>query len=499
MSDIALEVEGLSLHFGGVAAVDDLTLQVRAGEGLAVIGPNGAGKSSFVNLISGALPPSSGRVRLFGQDITALSADARARLGIGRTHQIPRPFARMSVRDNLRLAARQARGGHSLADVRERCELILQRCGLAEVAEILAGRLPLLRRKRLELARALALRPRLLLLDEIGAGLVESETRSLIELVLTLKSEVESIVLIEHVMDVVTACCERTAVLATGRLLTIGDTREVLRDPAVAAVYLGSTQDSSVAVASDARAQARDPDAAPLLSVQSVVVNYGGVRALRGVDLTIAGGEVVALLGANGAGKTTLANAISGVVPLQSGSISFQGQRIDAHSADGIAAFGISHCMEGRRIFASLSVEENLLLALPSGARAQARQRLEQAYELFPVLAQRRDKPGTAMSGGQQQMLAIARALMPDPKLVIFDEISLGLAPIVIEQLYLALQGIRARGIAMLLVEQDIERGLQLADRAYVLSHGEVRLQGPPQQIRDAPALRELYVGSAAH
>jgi ABC-type branched-subunit amino acid transport system ATPase component len=360
----------------------------------------------------------------------------------------------------------------------------------------MAGTLPLLRRKRLELARALALQPRLLLLDEIGAGLIESETRVLIALIQSLRAEVESIVLIEHVMDVITACCSRTAVLASGQLLTMGATAEVLRDPAVAAVYLGTGTSSTSGTRSGKIANTAPASATPLLELRNVSVNYGGVRALRQVNLQIRSGEALALLGANGAGKTTLARAISGVVPLAEGDIFFAGQNLRGQQPDAITARGIGHCMEGRRIFSSLSVEENLLLALPAGDAARQRARLATIYELFPVLKERRNKPGTAMSGGQQQMLAIARAMMNEPQLLLFDEISLGLAPIAVEQLYETLERIRAAGVAMLVVEQNIERGLQLADRACVLVHGEVRLSGRPDEIRVAPELRALYVGA---
>jgi branched-chain amino acid transport system ATP-binding protein len=492
----ALRVQSLTRRFGGVAAVDGVDLQVRAGETLGVIGPNGAGKSTFINLISGALAPSAGRIVLFGEDITSCSADERTRRGVGRTHQIPRPFARMSVFENLALAARHARGAQHRQAVQRRCEDILERTGLADVAGQPAGALPLLRRKRLELARALALRPRLLLLDEIGAGLIESETRTLIALVRSIRSEVEAIVLIEHVMDVITACCERTAVLASGRVLLVGDTRQVLADPQVAAVYLGTGDAaSSMADATAPRPGAVPTAAAPLLEVSGATVNYGGVRALRGVDLTVCAGEAVALLGANGAGKTTLARAISGAVALAAGSIRFAGRSIGGLAAERITALGVAHCMEGRRIFSSLSVEENLLLAVAPAASADAAARLQAVYAMFPVLTAHRHKPGTAMSGGQQQMLAIGRALMSQPQLLILDEVSLGLAPIAVGQLYDSLARIRATGVAMLIVEQNIHRGLQLADRACVLAHGSVRLAGRPEQLRGSRELRELYVG----
>jgi ABC-type branched-subunit amino acid transport system ATPase component len=503
-----LQVRALSCHFGGVAAIDDIDLEVQRGEALGIIGPNGAGKSTFINLISGALQPSSGRIMFLGEDITAFRAEERCRLGIGRTHQIPRPFSRMSVFENLELAAHHARATHGARTVRDHCQRILERTGLADVAQQPAGGLPLLRRKRLELARALALQPRLLLLDEIGAGLIESETRALIELVQSLRAEVEAIVLIEHVMDVITACCERTAVLASGQLLLAGATRSVLADPEVAAVYLGTgnaeapPRKGTPATAGDAGAADGDrtqaETTAPLLVARSITVNYGGVQALRGVDLDLHAGEAVALLGANGAGKTTLARAISGAVPLAGGTIHFRGIALAGLPAERITAMGIGHCMEGRRIFSSLSVEENLLLAVPQVARGEATARLASIYRIFPALTRYRHKPGTAMSGGQQQMLAIGRALMSGPQLLILDEVSLGLAPIAVGQLYEALADIRTTGIAMLIVEQNIHRGLQMADRACVLSQGELRLAGRPDEIRSSRMLRELYVGASA-
>jgi branched-chain amino acid transport system ATP-binding protein len=527
MADGALQVRGLTRTFGGVTAVDGVDLEVAPGETLGVIGPNGAGKSTFVGLVSGALRPTSGRILLFGQDVSRLGPAARTRLGVGRTHQIPRPFGQMSVLENLLLAARHAHRDRSRSTraARGRCRDILARTGLEDVAAAPAGGLPLLRRKRLELARALALRPRLLLLDEIGAGLVESETRDLIALIRELRDEVEAIVLIEHVMDVISACCDRTAVLDFGRLIATGETRQVLRDPTVAAVYLGaavstksaesvevggSVEVGRAAGSAGATAAGREAvagpahaadwarrDGEPLLRLFDVSVHYGGVRALRGVDLEVADGETVALLGANGAGKTTLARAVSGVVRLDSGRIELAGRRIDGRRPEHVARLGVAHCMEGRRIFGRLSVEENLVLAADGVSRSERAGRLAATYEIFPMLREYRRRPGTALSGGQQQMLAIGRALMAAPQLLIFDEISLGLAPVAVARLYEALARIRTSGVAMLLVEQNVERGLDLADRAYVLAHGSVQLRGSPDAIRDAPELRALYMGES--
>jgi ABC-type branched-subunit amino acid transport system ATPase component len=523
-----LAVRGLTRRFGGVTAVAELDLEARDGEVLGVIGPNGAGKSTLVGLISGALAPSAGSISLAGADITGRDAAHRARLGIGRTHQIPRPFARMTVLENLMLAAGSVTGRHRAAQRRAECCQILDRCGLSGVADRPAGGLTLLRRKRLELARAMALRPRLIMLDEIGAGLVESETRELIELIRQLRGECAAMLLIEHVMEVITACCDRVAVLDFGKLIALGPTREVLADPTVAAVYLGTAaadQSTGSAAAQagenveahqDATAGAgmgavrisdrtvrslvdvAAPDGTgPLLAVDGLTVDYGGLRALRDVSLTVGAGETVTLLGANGAGKTTFAHAIAGALPLTAGRVRFDGRDITGLRPDRVTALGLAQCLEGRRIFGSLTVEENLVVGAGPAAAPARRERLDAVYSIFPILADRRRHSGVAMSGGQQQMLAIGRALMCAPKLLVLDEVSLGLAPIAVDRLYEALAAIQASGVAMVLVEQNIARGLSLAQRGYVLSQGEVALAGRSDEISRDPALAALYVGRA--
>jgi branched-chain amino acid transport system ATP-binding protein len=497
MSGALLEIDGLTKRFGGVTAVDRLDLRVRSGETLGVIGPNGAGKSTLVGLLSGAVRADAGRIVLDGQEVTRQRAPARARLGIGRTHQVPRPFARMTVLENLLLGQVQGARVRAMGQARRQAMGILERTGLADVAGQPAGSLPLLRLKRLELARALALRPRLLLLDEIGAGLIESELPELIELVRSLRAEVEALLVIEHVVEVIQACSDRVAVLDWGRKLAEGTPAEVLRDPQVAAVYLGTT--TSEAAPAGAPVHVARPAGEPLLRVEGAAVRYGAVPALQDVSLEVRRGEIVTLLGANGAGKTTAARAITGMVPLAGGSVWYQGERIDGRRPDQIAGLGIAHCMEGRHIFTDLSVQENLELGgRGTTDRAERRRRLHAVHHLFPILAERPHLPGGLLSGGQQQMLAIGRALMAAPDLVIFDEISLGLAPVVVDRLYQVLATVNQRGVAMLVIEQNVERGLALADRAYVLEKGRVALHGPPAAIRDDPHLLALYVGQAS-
>lgn len=490
-----VRTEALSKRYGGVVAVDEVGLSVRLGQVYGVIGPNGAGKSTFIGLLGGALSPSSGRIFFEGSDVSSLSAPERARIGIGRTYQIPRPFLDMTVEENLQVGQFSLKLFASARAKKEERDIILEKTGLSEAARLPARALPLLRRKRLEVARALALRPKLLLLDEVGAGLVDSEISELIELIKDISAPDRSIIIVEHVIRVVRECCERIAVLNFGKLFAEGATREILASNDVASVYLG-TAHSVVEVRSEPSRQTQAAAGAePLLQISELSAGYGLVKVLKGIDLSIRPGQVIAILGANGAGKTTLADVINGTVAPSAGKIVFDGEDIAGLPSYLIASKGIAHCMEGRRIFSPLSVEENLLIAARGIARAEMQRRLEQVYALFPILAERRHTPGTSMSGGQQQMLAIARALMSKPRLAIFDEISLGLAPVMVDRVYEALGKLRESGLTMLVVEQDVERALALADRAYVLERGSFALSGSASEVRRDPRLRHLYLG----
>jgi len=236
---VLLEIVGLSRSFGQLHVIEDLSLSVGSGEVLGIIGPNGAGKSTLFNLIAGVLAPSAGVIRLSGRDVTGLRPWARCRLGIGRTYQIPRPFAHMSVYENVLVAA--VHGGRSrLAQGRRRAEAVLEIGGLAEHHARPAGQLTLLDLKRLELCKALAVRPKLLLLDEIAAGLTEPECATLIGIVRQAQMPAMAVIWIEHVLQVLRRVATRIAVLHGGGVLADGAPDAVLADPRVQDVYLGT-------------------------------------------------------------------------------------------------------------------------------------------------------------------------------------------------------------------------------------------------------------------
>lgn len=233
-----------------------------------------------------------------------------------------------------------------------------------------------------------------------------------------------------------------------------------------------------------------------LLNTQNLTAHYGDFQALFGVDISLDEGETIAIIGANGAGKTTLMRSIAGVLTNTQDAVRFDGSAIGDTAADAIMAMGVAMVPEGRRLFPSLSVEENLLIGT-YGRKNGGHWNLETVYELFPILKERRSNPGTALSGGQQQMVAIGRALMSNPRVLLCDEISLGLAPVVIRDIYKAVPKIKEAGASLIVVEQDIGQAMQVADRVYCMMEGRVTLSGTPDEL-SREAIHDAYFGAAA-
>jgi len=233
----------------------------------------------------------------------------------------------------------------------------------------------------------------------------------------------------------------------------------------------------------------------PLLRVSGLRCGYGRIEAVKGVDLEVAEGEIAALVGANGAGKTTLLRAISGVLPVRAGTIRFAGEAVESLRPHERVARGIVQVPEGRQLFGPLSVLDNLRLGAFRRARERVRANLERVFTLFPQLAERRDTPAGALSGGQQQMCAIGRALMAEPRLLLLDEPSMGLAPTLVEQILETVARLRAEGVTILLVEQNAVAALSLADRAWVLETGRIAHAGTGRALLEDPAVQAAYLG----
>jgi branched-chain amino acid transport system ATP-binding protein len=241
-----------------------------------------------------------------------------------------------------------------------------------------------------------------------------------------------------------------------------------------------------------------------MLTIDKLFAGYGKVQVLHGISIQVARGQVVALIGSNGAGKTTTMRAVSGMIAPSDGSITLNGQRIDGREPYEIAKLGLAHSPEGRRVFATMTVTDNLTLgAFPrltgSRPRGDVAGDLERAMELFPRLKDRRTQLAGTLSGGEQQMLAMARALMLNPDVVLLDEPSMGLAPILVDEVFRIIARLKSEGVTMLLVEQFAAAALTVADYGYVLENGRISVHGPAAQLRDDPAVRAAYLGGAGH
>jgi branched-chain amino acid transport system ATP-binding protein len=237
----------------------------------------------------------------------------------------------------------------------------------------------------------------------------------------------------------------------------------------------------------------------PMLQVKDLSISYGAIQAVRHVDFEVKKGEIVTLIGANGAGKSTILKTISGIVKPQSGSIEYQDESLIGKKAPQIVAAGISQVPEGRHVFPAMTVMENLQLgSYLQKNRDQIDQRLQEIFEMFPILKERQHQDAATLSGGEQQMLVMARAMMANPDLLLLDEPSMGLAPIYIQKVFDIIQKINAQGTTILLIEQNAHQALSIADRGYVIASGEIQLTGSGEKLLNDPQVKRAYLGESA-
>jgi ABC-type branched-subunit amino acid transport system ATPase component len=483
-----LEVEDVTVRFGGHVAVDHVSLDVDAGAITGLIGPNGAGKTTMFNVLCGLQKAVRGRVVLDGEDLTGQPPYRRARRGLARTFQRLETFSLLSVRENV-LAGAEFRRKWSADDtgVEAVADELISKLGLDDVADERVDALPTGRARLVEVARALSSRPRVLLLDEPSSGLNEAETEELAVVLRELAADGLAVLMVEHDMSLVMGTCSTIHVLDFGQIIAVGDPEEIQADGRVQAAYLGTEQEEEIQAAERALIPDRPPDPrdalAPFLTVREVCAGYGEFDVVTGVEFTLDTGEVFALLGPNGAGKTTVLRVISGLLTPSSGEVELCGRSVVGADADELARAGLCMIPEGRGIFPNLSVRENLLMTTLTGTSMAEVEEI--AYERFPRLGERRTQTAGTLSGGEQQMLAMARALTTDPALLILDELSMGLAPIVVSELYDEVARIAAGGLSILVVEQFAHEVLGVADRAAIMVHGRITRTGAPDEIAD--------------
>jgi len=504
-----LEVRGLTIRFGGHNAVDKVDLDVETGCVTGLIGPNGAGKTTIFNAITGLQEISDGTVVLDGRDITHERPRQRARFGIGRTFQHLEIFGGLTVRENIQVACEfRRRWAHDrAANVDHDVDAIVERVGLRQVVDDRADALPTGLARLCELGRALGARPRVLLLDEPASGLSDRETEEFAAILRVLAAEELAILLVEHDIVLVMEVCAAIHVVDYGALIAVGTPAEVSQDTRVIQAYLG-TKVARVGVAPTSRAESQ-PDALPamahspsatasslptVLELRDACAAYGRIEVLHNVDLTVPAGKVVAVLGPNGSGKSTALKIASGQMPLSRGCVHLCGRHINGTSSDALARIGLCTIPEGRGVFANLTVRENLVMA--TYARFSQGEIEDRAYSRFPRLRDRRAQFAGTLSGGEQRMLAMARALATEPVVLLLDELSMGLAPLVVDELYEIVAQIARSGVSILVVEQFARIVLDVADLAVVMVQGTVTATGRPTEIE--AMLSSAYLGVSA-
>ncbi len=492
-----LVVEGIGISFGGVRAAHDVGFTAEPGKVTSVIGPNGAGKTTVLNMIGGYYRPDQGTIAL-DHNIAGRPAWAVSRAGIARTYQTTQLFEELSVIDNILIAGRRGKLGSILgalpdAAARQQAQDLLVFVGYGGPLARKAGALPHVDKRLVEIARALATRPQVLLLDEPAAGLGQTDKTALSVLLAQIAAAGIAVIVVEHDMGLVMGVSDKIVVLDAGTPICTGTPAQVRTDPGVRRAYLGDDTFTG-----RPRETAWSGERLAVLTTDKLGAGYGAAPVLSGVSISVDPGEMVALLGANGAGKSTMMRSISGLHRPVEGSVLLDNEDIGRSPAHTIAASGLALVPEGRQVFPEMTVRDNIRLGAYSRKDVDVEAEIEAQLRRFPRLAERADSRAGVLSGGEQQMLAIARGLIASPRIILLDEPSLGLAPAIVRELYDALADLRDEGVTILLVDQMAMLALDVADRAYVLDTGRVVGQGNTKDLQNDAGIEAAYLGSAA-
>lgn len=487
-----LEARGIAKSFGGMKAVQGVDITVRDRSLQALIGPNGAGKTTAFNLISGMFTPDEGEVRLAGRSIAGLSPESITQAGIGRSFQITNLFPGLSVEENVRLAVQARhprrfdpwRHARSMEEIERETAALIRYLGVAGMERAEAGALSYGGQRLLDMGLALATKPRLLLLDEPLAGLAAAERQRIGDIIKRISADVP-VLLVEHDIDRVFQIADAVTVMNDGKVLVDGTVEDARSSPKVQEVYIGS---GAATVAAKPRESAAEP--ATVLAAEGVNTFYGQSHILVDVSFDVHEHEIVALLGRNGAGKSTLLKTLIGIAPPASGSIRLGDRNIAGLPSAEIARLGIGYVPQGRGLFTGMTVAQNLELGrLKRRTGTGVRWELERIVEYFPRLRERLDTPADYLSGGEQQMGAVARALSGDVRVLLLDEPFEGLAPAIVEQLFESFDKLR-REVSIIIVDHHLDLALALSDRTVALERGRVIHTGPSKDLRDDLGLR---------
>lgn len=478
-----MKIENLSITFGGVKAVQNVSFDILNGQVKGLIGPNGAGKTTLLNLIGRFYQAQNGSVLRNNENLSNFPTYKQAKLGIARTFQATQLFSSLTVYENLLLALPKNVNHEVLINE------LLHLVGFRHNLYSFAGDLPFVDRRLVEIARALTCNPDLILLDEPAAGLSSNEKIQLSELLNRLANIGIRILLVEHDVQLVMNTCHQIVVLDSGQLIAHGTPKEVRETPQVISSYLGVTQLQALPKRSFINAR-------NILEIENLKTGYGKLSVLNDINLVVKENEALAIIGVNGAGKSTLMKALSGLLEFK-GKVLFNEIDLSKIPAHKRVFLGLVLCPEGRQVFPELTVEENLLLGAYTIREKERARKIEEMLQIFPKLRERINQLAGTLSGGEQQMLALGRALMSSPKLLLLDEPSLGLAPKVVAEVYQTIQELTKNGNSLILVDQFAKTALQVADRGYVFSGGKISLEGEAKVLLKSNEVVSEYLGSS--
>lgn len=476
-----LEATGVSKSFGAVWVLGNVSLKVAAGTIHGLIGPNGAGKTTLVNILTGHVRQDRGGVLLQSALIDKLPPHRRAQLGVSRSFQAPRLLEDLTVEANVRL------GQQLLARIDDgRLHDVAKLLDLDADLHRPVGTLPTGQRRLVELARSLVGRPKVLLLDEPFAGLTNAEIRKVARVIGRLSRDLNlAVLLIEHNLNEVFALSDEISVLDRGLLVANGAASTIADSREVRTVFFGGEPISSNAAVIKADISSNET----ALHVQGLSAGYGRLQVIRDVSLRVKRREIVGLVGVNGAGKSTLLRALAGHARVTAGVVALHGVPVKIGNAPALVRLGLSLVPEGRHLFTSLTAEDNLRLAgIAAGLKERdIRQRLDLLYGVLPQVSELRTRPAGALSGGQQQAVTIARALMCKPTVLLLDEPSIGLSRLALEALAPQLLNLlEQEDISILLVEQNLGFASLLCDRSYLMDAGRIIAEGRADTITSA-------------
>ena len=513
---LILNAKNITVSFGGVLALDRFSIDVEEGEIHGVMGPNGAGKTTAINVLTGFLPNLNGTIEFAGKPLPA-QPHLIAQAGVGRIFQTSAIFPDLSAGENVMCAGhrwthaglvhcmmRTSRARTEELQLKQTAKSWLDRVGFNAEFDVPMKSLPYGELRKVEIARALMANPRLLLLDEPTAGLTSDEVKLIAALLKSLQKDAArplSVLIIEHNVPFIFALCDRVTALDNGTNIGTGSPAQIRLNKQVISSYLGGAAQEYAAApqpgTGSSIAEIQKESSSVILEAKGVSAGYGRVQVIRQLDLKIHAGELVVICGRNGAGKSTLLNALVGNPSMSGGEVHWMGQRIEKWSVSQIVRSGVALVPQERGVISEQSVEANLRLSSVglglSGKEFKTRQ--EEMFDRFPKLRIRKNQLAGTLSGGERQMLALAKVLIRRPKLLLMDEPSIGLAPTILEDLQKIISDISRDGIAILIAEQNVWWIAPLASRAYLLESGTFVAQGHPDEIIRQEQLVERFLG----